>query len=382
MNLHNLSKDDPSVMTFRILIFSLLFILYNTSHSVAQIDLEHIKNEITKIIDYDTEIDYKSTPGFAVAIIDGDSSFVFGFGSSHPENEMALDGKSIFEIGSVTKSFTASLITILAEHNILSLDDKVNDHLATQYINPRLSDLTVNDLLTHFSGLPKLPKYIGSKQKDPQNPYADYTKVDLREFYRSFIPEDKIEFIYSHVNYGLLEIIIENATGSDYESALNSFLLKPLRMTNTYIHKSEDSGRAITFGFDRAGRQTKSWDFASFGASEGLKSNLEDLILFTRAHLGTTDSGLDNILALNHEPEVQTHYNDRIYAGKGWHIFNQKKNFNIMTHSGKTYGHRAYISFIKETKTGVIILSNSSVGTEDLGLLILRMINDNWKRKI
>jgi len=363
-------------------IFVFVVFMVSSFGMIAQIDLDHIKNEITKIIDYDTEIDFDITPGFAVAIIDGDSSFVFSFGSGHPDKEIILNAQSIFEIGSITKAMTGSLISILVDENLMSYDDKVNDYFEAKYKNPRLSNLTINDLLIHYSGLPKLPKYIGSKQKDPQNPYADYTKSDLLDFYSAFIPEDKKEFIYSHVNYGLLEIIIEKITSSDFESALKTYLLDPLDMTNTSLYRTENSGLAITYGFDRAGRLAKTWDFASFGASEGIKSNLDDLISFTQAHIGNSDTKLTDIFSLNHQPEIKTHYNDRIFAGKGWHIFNQKKNFNIITHSGKTYGHRAYISFIKETKTAVIILSNSSVGTEDLGLLILRMINDNWKRKI
>lgn len=369
-------------MTFRILIFILFFSLFKLNNTEAQIDLNHIKNEITKIIDYDTEIDFVNTPGFTIAIIDGDSSFVFGFGSTHPDGDTELNDKSIFELGSISKSFTASLVTVLVDKNLLSFDDKFNDYLDPSFKNPRLNNLTINDLLTHHSGLPKLPQYIGSKQKDPQNPYADYSKTDLLNFYKTFIPEDKTSFIYSHVNYGLLELVIENVTSTDFESALKTYLLDPLNLNNTYVHRTESNESAITYGFDRAGRQTKSWDFASFAASEGIKSNITDLILFTKAHLGNTESTFDDILSLNHEPEVQTHYNDKIFAAKGWHVFNQKKNFNIITHSGKTYGHRAYISFIKETETAVIILSNSSVGTEDLGLLVLRMINDNWKRKI
>lgn len=359
----------------------LLKIILMTS-VVSQINLDRIKNEITKIIDYDTEIDFKMTPGFTVAIIDGDSSFVFGFGKSHPDAQGIIATESVFEIGSVSKSFTASLISILDSKNILSLDDKINSHLDAAYTNPRLSDITISDLLTHNSGLPKLPKYIGSKQKDPQNPYADYSKNDLLNFYSAFIPDDKREFIYSHVNYGILELVVESATQQDFEAAMKSYLFAPLGLTNSFVHKSERNEASITPGFDRAGRETKKWDFASFAGSEGMKSNIQDLITFTKAHLGISQSGFEEVLAQTHEPKVKTHYNDRIYAGQGWHVFYQKKNFNIITHSGKTYGHRAYISFIKETQTAVIILSNSSVGTEDLGLLILRMINDNWKRKI
>ena len=361
---------------------SLVLSLFSIINLVAQIDLDHIKNEITKIIDYDTEIDFKNTPGFAVAIIDGDSSFVFGFGSNHPQQNTELDQHTIFEIGSVTKPITASLVNILDHKGLLSFEDKVNQYIDVRNKNPRLDDLTINDLLTHYSGLPKLPKYIGSKQKDPQNPYADYSKNDLLTFYKSFIPDERRTFIYSHVNYGLLELVIEQATSLEYEDALRTYMLEPLKLSNTFVHKSEKNEALITFGFDRAGRQTKKWDFASFAGSEGLKSNINDLILFTKAHLGTSQTEFDGIFHKNQLPEVKTNYNERIYSGKGWHVFNQKKNFNIITHSGKTYGHRAYISFIKETQTAVIILSNSSVGTEDLGLLILRMVNDNWKRKI
>ena len=348
---------------------------------MAQIDLDRIKNEISKIIDYDTEIDFKSTPGFTVAIVDGDSSFVFGFGKSHPDVETDIDPQSVFEVGSISKSFSASLVSILDNEGILKLSDKINSHLPEKYRNPRLEDVTVNHLLTHNSGLPKLPMYIGSKQKNPQNPYADYSKIDLLKFYSDFIPEDKRKFIYSHVGYALLEIVIEHATEMEYELALQQYLLEPLQLQTTFVHKSERNEALITPGFDRAGRETLKWDYASFAGSEGIKSNIYDLIDFTKAQIGIDDDPISKVFQQNHLPEVKTHYNDHIFAGKGWHVFNQKKSFNILTHSGKTYGHRAYISFIKETRTAVIILSNSSVGTEDLGLLILRMINDNWKRK-
>lgn len=349
---------------------------------VAQIDLDRIKNEISKIIDYDTEIDFKATPGFTVAIVDGDSSFVFSFGRSHPDVETDIDPQAVFEIGSISKSFSASLVSMLDQKGILKLSDKINIHLPEKYRNPRLEDVTVNHLLTHHSGLPKLPMYIGSKQKDPQNPYADYSKVDLLKFYSDFIPEEKREFIYSHVGYALLEIVIEHATEMEYELALQRYLLEPLQLKTTFVNKSERNEVLITPGFDRAGRETLKWDYASFAASEGIKSNIYDLINFTKFNIGIAGDPISKIFQQNHQPEVKTHYNDHIFAGKGWHVFDQKKSFNILTHSGKTYGHRAYISFIKETRTAVIILSNSSVGTEDLGLLILRMINDNWKRKI
>jgi CubicO group peptidase (beta-lactamase class C family) len=69
------------------------------------------------------------------------------------------------------------------------------------------------------------------------------------------------------------------------------------------------------------------------------------------------------------------------WAAMGWHVLRHRKRPDIVTHTGSTAGHRATIAFVKETKTGVVILSNSPFGHNGLEFSILRMLNDDWKRK-
>jgi hypothetical protein len=86
-------------------------------------------------------------------------------------------------------------------------------------------------------------------------------------------------------------------------------------------------------------------------------------------------------LSRTHKVLGITDYNDRTYIAGGWHIVKSKKWYNVLTHSGMSSGHHAYISIVPETRTGVIILANSVIGTEDLSFLILKMINHSWKRR-
>jgi hypothetical protein len=71
----------------------------------------------------------------------------------------------------------------------------------------------------------------------------------------------------------------------------------------------------------------------------------------------------------------------KLEIAPGWYRFLPKKDFPVYVHTGRTSGHSAMIAFSRETKTGVVVLANSSAGTDDLGLLILRMINRQWRRK-
>ncbi len=342
---------------------------------------EDLRDEIRKIIMYDTEIDWKKTPEIVISIIDIDSTYNFSFVDFDQSKDNQYNQLSLFEIGSVSKVFTSSLISILIEEGVIAATDKVNEFLDIDFQNPRLDHLTINDLVTHYSYFPKRPEGFGVKEKDPQNPYAYYNKADLLEYYREYVPRAEQDFKYSHVNYALLEIIIEKATRKRYETNLREKLFDPLNLDNTFVQFSENNTEKLSTGFDRAHRKTQAWDFKSFAGSEGLKSSAQDLTKFIRANMKLSRTALDDILYKNHNIERLTDLNDNIYIGKAWHIIDHGKKYDIVMHSGKTSGHNCFIAFVPETLTGVVVLCNSSYGAQDLGFLILRMINHNWKRK-
>lgn len=335
-------------------------------------------NEIEKIIRYDTDMDFKKTPGFIIGIIDNDQVFFFPFGAKTKKTNQKISKSDIFEIGSVTKVLTSSLISLLENNGLLTYQDKVNKYIPEPYRNPRLENLTIEDLINHHSGLPKRPLFFGKKEKDFKNPYAYYSKNDLLEFYRDFIPEE-IKFEYSHTNYALLEWVVTELTGKSLQDAMNEILFAPMGMGNSFVDYPEQKENYLAPGYDRAQKICAPWTFSSFKSSEGGKSTAEDLILFLQANMDLSTSGLDSIFDKNFNSETVSGFNDQLLITMGWQ--NIKMNhFNIFMHTGQTSGHNAFLAMVRETKTGVVILSNSSVGTEDLGIQILRMINYNWKR--
>ncbi|NNF34842.1 MAG: beta-lactamase family protein [Saprospiraceae bacterium] len=359
--------------------YTVIVIFFLTGNICAQAD--NLKNEINKIIEYDTDINFEKTPGFIVAVVDGDSTFYTSFGHRSRDEPESIERNHLFEIGSTSKVFTSLLIFKYLEEGQFSIKDKVNDLLPQDYINPRLEQLTLYDLINHISGFPRIPEFFGKKQKNTLDPYAYFSKEDLLLYYRDYVPRrNNDKFNYSHVNYALLEIILEEYSGMTFHDLMKQQIFDPLDMKNSFVDFSED--RSITPGYNRAMRKVKPWSFASFSASEGIKSTAEDLSNFVRLNLGLKYPTLYNSVESQLQIVEKTNYNDKIMMANGWHVVDQGKKYNIYTHTGKTSGHTSFLAFVKETKTGVVILSNSSWGVEDLGFLILRMINYNWNRKV
>lgn len=359
-------------------IFLLVFLFF-TSFCMSQNG--DLKVEIERIILHDTDISLDDTPGFVIGIIDNDSTYFVEFGTKIKGEKIPLSNRDVFEVGSITKVLTASLVSVLEEEGLVSVTDKVNKYLPLDFQNPRMDDVSMLDLIHHTSGLPVRPYMFGTKEKDPQDPYAFFNKSDLLHFYTQFVPKNKGEFNYSHTNYALLEIILEYATGKSMDFLMKQYVLDPIGMDDSFVFFREKKIDVVTQGYDRAGRETEPWSFASFGGSEGLRTSAEDLVEFIKVNLGTIDHPYSTSFEKNHSKEVDTNFNEAIKMGRGWQIIDQRKRFDIITHNGKTNGHNAFVGFVKETNTGVVVLSNSNVGTRDLGFLILRMINFNWKRK-
>jgi CubicO group peptidase (beta-lactamase class C family) len=151
-------------------------------------------------------------------------------------------------------------------------------------------------------------------------------------------------------------------------------------MQNSFVSFKEKKEGVVIPGLDRTTDKVEPWSFNSFSASEGMRSSAEDLIKYLKAFSQSSSSELDLILP-NIIKTYEPSFTEKLFYGQGWHVMKINKRLRALISNGNTSGHSAFIASIPETKTGVVILSNSSYGTHDLGLLILRMINYNWKRK-
>ena len=362
-------------MTFKTFLYLILFCI--SGSQLAAQDRAQLRSEIDKIIRWDTEIQFERTPAFSIGIIDGDSTFFINYGNFSKEENRPINEHSIFEVGSVTKPITASLISLLAQKDVLQYSDKVNTFLPEEFQNEALSELTIDDLLTHASGFPRLPIGFGLKEHSVKDPYQNYTKEDLLHFYKKYIPskKPKNKFLYSHVNYALLEVILELHLNKNFSDIIEKEMFAKMGMPRTAMSIIDQ--HHFVQGYSIGGRPSSPMNFSSFAASEGLKSSASNLTSFLKFNLMEKE---ENIFTLNHIKQLKSNLNKHIYSSRGWQVIDRKP-YDIYFHSGKSKGHAAYVLFILETKTAVVLLANSEKGTEDLAMLILRMLNKNWKRR-
>ncbi len=341
------------------------------------------RDEIDKIIYFDTEISYAHTPGFIIGIVVQDSSFIYSYGTITKDSLVKPKNNTLFEVGGMTKVFTASLVQLLVEEGKMHYDSCLNNYFPEKYRNPLTKDLKIIDLITHTSGLPRMPLEFGTKELEDNNPYAHYSAKDLMDFYKDyyFDKKTKKEYLHSHVNFALLEKAIECTTKVSYEKNLIANILHPAGMKDSGFFLSKEQQSRLAQGYSIAGKETPFWKFQSFKGSEGLKTSVEDLLEFAKLQLGQKNIDLYQSLKPTHEIYCKTGVTKFARMAKGWHVLKNKKYHDVVAHSGTTSGHRSFIGFVKETQTAVIVLSNSEHGMGGLGYLILRMMNNNWKKK-
>ena len=375
-------------MNLKIILIPLLGLI---SFSLSAQLKGQLEKEIGKIIYYDTEITFKATPAYLIGVQLGDSSYVFPYGYTSKTNGSVPQSDHLFEIGGLSKSFTALLSAILMNEGLIHPDSSINFYLPKQFQNPTAGQVTVLDLVQHTTELPRLPMGIGLKEIDPSNPFGHYTKHDLLTYYsevdfglirsKSFKKNQKKQYKYSHTNYGILEVILEQVSDQTYEQLLRTYIFQPCGMDQSGVHDFTTENRnKIVNGYTLGGQPTAPWQMRSFAGSEGIKSSMDDLLKYMRASLKNKTHRLGPILAHNQKPFVKTDMAKHIYGGNGWHVITNKNYHDVVMHAGSTTGYRSFMGFVSESETGVIILANSPHSMNGLGLLILRMINNNWKR--
>ena len=340
---------------------------------------EKLREAIDKFVK--REVDFNQTAGVVVGAIDGDSASILGFGTTNKNEQIEPDENTIFEIGSCTKLFTASIIAILKKEGKLSYEDDVSTFLDKLYFDKK--DITILDLLTHHSGFPRYPTNFATNETEKLALYENYTYPQLATFFKKHETAKREErtYIYSHVNYAILTLIIEKITEKRYETVVQERLLTPLGMTDTYINVPSNAEKRVAQGYNLLNQRVDLLKTEVFKGAVGYKSTANDLVRFLEAQLNSSDDILLETLQSLHDYSRNLPIK-RVRVGLAWHHIEPKKRyFSYLAHSGATEGHQIYIAFMKETKTAVVVLSNSKHNLDGLGRWILEIMNRRWKRK-
>ena len=311
--------------------------------------------------------------GIVVGVIGAAGRRIVSYGQVDEGDPRPLNGDTVFEIGSITKLFTSLLLADMTVRGELALDDPVGKYLPPTVTMPERGgqQITLIDLATHRSGLPRLPENF--YPNDPANPYADYTVDQLYQFLNSYRLTRDIgaRHQYSNLGGGLLGHALALKAGMDYEALVHQRITEPLGMKDTSITLSPEMRTRLAVGHNGRMKPTENWDIPTLAGAVALRSTANDLLKFLAAELGFVDTKLKSAMAeqlavRRPGPVASTQ------IALAWYV-SEMQSHTVIRHNGITGGYRSFIAFDPQARTGVVVLSNAytRIGPDDIGRHVL-----------
>ena len=351
---------------FTIIILLISFIIFQCHGSQEKTDKEGLPDEVVETIE--KSIAEGITPSIALAIIDSSGVNYYNFGKSASHGK-EVDENTIYEIGSISKVFTGIILAKQILDGDLKIDDKINDLLPDSINVPVMGDIeiTLGNLTDHTSGLPRMPDNFAPA--NPNNPYADYTVEQMYEFISNYHPIRVVgsEYEYSNLAQGLLGHILAMNKNTTYEDLMVQTIANPLEMNETRIVLTEKMKENLALGHS-GGKVVENWDIPILAGAGAIRSSTADMAKFISANLGYVKTPLIEAMELSHK--VRHNKAGEMSVAMAWHIKNGEDG-DVIWHNGGTGGYHTFAGFVKETGKGVVLLSNSSTGIEDIGFYLL-----------
>ena len=313
-----------------------------------------------------------NTCGLELAFIHNGQVRKYCYGSVKKTVDQLPDAaNTIFEIGSVTKTFNALLLAEEVVSGRMKLTDPINLYLPDSI--PELSfqskPITLQHLVNHTSGFPRLPSNIFKGKIDPKDPYKHYLSDSLYSFLRHYKPAIMPGTVFSYSNYGagVLGTILERKYGNSFEQLIVSRICDPLDMRNTSVTLNDTNQKNFAQGYNEIGETTVPWELASLKGSGAIRSTLDDMVKYTCAQMEMRGP-LKKAIALSHQSTFEGRNQS---MGLGWRITKSGPN-SYLHHSGGTGGFRSFVGFDVERKIGIVILSNAAEDVTTIGEGFLR----------
>ena len=326
--------------------------------------------EIRKILAERIDTHHQAV-GIVVGVVEPAGRRIVSYGAAAKSGGPALDGDTVFEIGSITKVFTSLLLADAVKRGEVGLEDPIAKHLPSTVAVPvRGRAITLEDLASHRSALPRLPTNFAPK--DPSNPYADYTVENLYQFLstQQLTRDVGASYEYSNLGAGLLGHLLARRTGMDYEALVKARITGPLGMPNTVVTLSPALRARLAAGYDASLAPTNNWDLPTLAGAGALRSTANDMLTLLEAFLGYRQNALAPAMAEMVKPRAPAGPNTQIALG--WHITTGNDK-TIVWHNGGTGGYRSFLAFDPAARAGVVVLANAGTiaGPDDIGRHLL-----------
>jgi len=309
-------------------------------------------------------IEQKRDVAVVVGLVDEHGSKIVCCGKLDNDTDEDVNGDTLFEIGSITKTFTALLLEDMVQRGQMKLNDPAAEYLPASVKMPARNGkkITLLQLATHTSGLPGTSvTWIPKRADDPR---ADYTIERLYEFASNckLTRDPGTKYEYSTAGMALLGQAIALKAGMNYDSLVENRICRPLGMNSTVLTLTPELKRRFATGHNYCGYAVSSSYWGALTAGAGLRSTANDLLKYLAANLGLVQSSLTAEMQRTHDVyfhagmDTDTGVNTDI--GLPWDIIRELDGRKIIQHGGLTDGFSSDVCFDVQRRRGVVVLCN------------------------
>ena len=278
---------------------------------------------------------------------------------------------SIFEIGSISKTFTGLILAQMVEQKKVRLDQPLRELLPAGTVpKPEGTEITLLDLATQHSGLPRMPDNF--HPADPNDPYADYHAANLYEFMgkHGVAKPESTSFNYSNLGFGLLGQALANQAKEAYPELLKTEITGPLRLSDTVVKLSPGQEKRFAEGHDAQRHVAHAWDLDAFAGAGAIRSTASDMLTYLEAQLypnkiqyaggaegaESPASTLSSAIQMSHEPRSDAMAGLKVALA--WLYVPASGGY---WHNGATGGYSSFALFNPKEDYALVVLFNTTI---------------------
>lgn len=293
---------------------------------------------------------------------------IYKFHQGKLTNGKSPNEQTLYEIASLTKTFTGTLLAKAILDKKVGLDDDIRNYLPENFPNLEFDGqpITFRTLVTHTSGLPNM---FPNRPGIFENPNWDELPFKINELQAGFTEKQFLEelhnvkldtisghkFSYSNAGANLIGYCLERIYEMPYKNLIKKYILEPLKMDNTYIGISKENSQFIAKGLNANGIEMPTRAKKELNAEGGIISTLDDMIKYMRFQLDSDNP----LIQISHQELLKGKYGD-FENGLFWQIFKKGDKPTKIFQNGGAFGTSSWLTIIPETKTGVFIITNLS----------------------
>jgi CubicO group peptidase (beta-lactamase class C family) len=346
---------------FYFLLTACLLSACNTNQEKQPADLASFIKNTT-----DSTFKKHDLPGIFVAVINNNERSYYSNGFADPDTKTLFDSATVFEIASITKTFTAFvLMRVLQDKHISDSSSIISFLPDSVHKNKALKNISFLSLMNHTSGLPRLPDNMAIDVSD-RSPYDHYRADDLYKYLQECKPVPDGKSNYSNLGFGLAGVLAARISGKTYDSLLNEYIYQPFKM------EAPGNSARKAQGYFATGK-TDFWKMDVLAPAGGIRSSATEMLNYLQYMSHPTDSFAGRIIDDLLQPTVRL--SPKVNVCRAWHTLEEKDGRVIYWHNGGTYGFSIFAAFVKGRSGSVIVVTNkfnANEASDGLGIMIMK----------